>query len=115
MAVVKGIVEVTKSYLDEFKMQSVDVVYMGLYEDSSGHLQVESIWDEFFPKALCTVDTNSMTLRMLQTKGTEKYGYRFSVVNDRVSDVERYLEDYQEDFPWCGIEEFSKTLGFTVR
>lgn len=114
MATVKGIVEVTRSYFDGFKMKNVDMVYIGLYEDSSGHLQMESIFDDYFPSALNAIDTNSMTIKLFPQKETEQYGYRFSLVNDRVPDVERYLEDYQYEFEWCGIQEFSQTLGFTV-
>ena len=41
MTVVKGVVEVTRVQLDENQMdEDLDVVYLGLYEDSSGHLQV---------------------------------------------------------------------------
>ncbi len=116
MTVVKGVVEVTRVQLDENQMdEDLDVVYLGLYEDSSGHLQVESLWDEFCPKALNAIDTDSMTLKMLPGTEHEKFEYRFSVTNDKVPDVERYLEDYQDSFDWCNLVEFSRTLGFTVR
>ena len=113
--VVKGILEVTRHYVDEFNMMDTEVVYLGLFEDSSGHLQVESLWDEFCPKALNAIDTDNMTLKMLPCKETETFEYRYSLTNDKVPDVERYLENYQGTFEWCNQEEFSRTLGFTVR
>lgn len=101
----RGVVKVSRK--DEFGFS--DHVYLCLFEDSAGQLEIEAVWDDFFPGAINSIDLENNRLRYL-----DGCSYQYAIPNVLVEDMESYLRNWQDTLTWTSKEKFLTEFGFKM-